>query len=187
MTLTMRELAGLGRLEAPAQKPSKAQLERHAALRPAVRDLAFAQAENDFLAANRDLQRAGDRRARCGEYLVSNRKPEDHGYSTGCELEASALEAASRKFSMAGDRLEVVREKMSVQRKASYEVDMQVDERDRALSYTRGPSGISLPTRGIPTRADAETSRAAEARGRRFPLVVGGLAFVGLAIFLATR
>jgi hypothetical protein len=200
MTLTMTELAGLGatpiaipksRLRAPDKgKPSQEDLARYGKLRPTLSSLDVSRAENEFQAAVLDSRRAGEASRRCAEYLRTNRKPTDYGFSTGCGLESSAASAASRRVEETKRRLEELREQMGKQRMESYEVDLRQHQRSAPILYTRG--GVPFRSGGSPFYRQASPGGTPPpppppARKSRLPLVLGGVALLSAAVFMATR
>ena len=184
MTLTLRELAGLG---ADDERPTQEELDRYAALRPGVTSSQVALATNDLLAAQRERQRAGEARRRCGTYPSTNRNPTDFGFSAGCASEIAALESASTRTAAAGASLEELRQQMDAQRRVSYDADLtppEAVERSARIRYVRGRSGAFVPVR------DPSTFQPPPAPARRrsaWPLVLGVAALGGAAVFFARR
>jgi hypothetical protein len=207
MTLTMSELAGVAdsfsrkksRLTDPSEggPPTADEIARHAQLRQKVSDQELAALENEFRIALQTQQRVAEDRRRCGQYQHP-RKPEEHGFSTGCTLEANTLEAASNRVNDLKARLNQMRDEMRDQRMESYEVDVRQDageERNAPITYVRSPTGLMVPVRdpGALARqrtgvAYPEPGQAPPARRKsKLPLVIFGLGVVGLGIFFTRR
>lgn len=164
--------------------PTTEEIARLATLRPQVSSAEVTSARNALLRAQREESRLAERHRRCLEYGRTDRRPEDYGYSVGCQAEQAALAQAKQQTASAKTRYESLGARALEQRKASYTADVESPTR-----FVQAAPGVIVPVRDRPTPAPgpspAPGERPPPRPPSRLPIAVVGVALLALTAWFA--